>query len=101
MLSLWRRRMARKLIGITCSTSAANKDLDSNDTARQFLNSAYVRAIEQAGGGPIIIPNLADDELVGRYLDSIDGLLLSGGVDVAPSRYGEAPHAALGEVDDA
>ena len=32
-------------------------------------------------------------------LDGVDGLLLTGGDDVAPARYGEAPHPAVVEVD--
>jgi len=34
-----------------------------------------------------------------RYLSVLDGLLLSGGVDVAPAHYGEEPHPELGNVD--
>ena len=43
-----------------------------------------------AGGHhlPIIIPQ-ADSELLERYIDEIDGLVLTGGSDVAPQSYGE------------
>ena len=34
-----------------------------------------------------------------RSGNTLDGLLLSGGVDVAPHRYGETPHPKLGDVD--
>jgi len=93
--------MKPKLVGITCSSNAAAPGLN----ARQFLNTAYVRAIEAAGGVPILIPNLseagaANTEALSRYLDAIDGLMLSGGVDVAPSCFGEEPHPELGEVDE-
>ena len=87
--------MAKKLVGITCSTTAGTP----TEVPRQFINRAYVRAIEQAGGVPVLIPNLADNSMVSRYLSALDGLMLSGGVDVAPEYYGEAPHAQLGEID--
>ena len=87
--------MPRKLIGITCSTQEAKE----NTTARQFLNRAYAWAVEQAGGVPVLLPATTVSGAAERYLDALDGLLLSGGVDLAPECYGETPHPALGEVD--
>jgi len=54
----------------------------------------YLRAIERAGGMPIIvppIPTLADriDELIGR----VDALVLHGGGDIDPARYGQQASA--------
>ena len=54
----------------------------------------YLRAIERAGGMPIIvppIPTLADriDELIGR----VDALVLHGGGDIDPARYGQRASA--------
>jgi putative glutamine amidotransferase len=51
----------------------------------------YLRRIEEAGGDPIALAPA--ETIVPEVLASIDGLLLPGGGDVAPSRYGEAPHA--------
>ena len=87
--------MARKIVGITCSTSAATE----KSGPQQRLNRAYAWAIEQAGGVPLILPVLKDAEGVDRYLGVVDGLLFSGGVDVAPSYYHQEPHPQLGEVD--
>jgi putative glutamine amidotransferase len=59
---------------------------------RAFVNSAYLRAVEQAGGVPVLLaPPLsaaAHEALWAR----LDGLVLTGGGDIAPSRFGEAPH---------
>jgi putative glutamine amidotransferase len=54
----------------------------------------YFRAVERAGGTPLMlppIPTLVDrvDELIGR----VDALVLHGGGDVDPRRYGEEPTA--------
>ena len=87
--------MGRKIVGITCSTLPGTAD----SGPRQALNRAYVYAVEQAGGIPVILPVTADADVARRYLGMLDGLLLSGGVDVAPNRYGEEPHPALGTVD--
>src|SRR3990172_364436 len=56
----------------------------------------YRQSILPAGGGARIIdPSMSGaDALAG-----VDGLLLTGGGDVEPAKYGEAPHEKLGEVD--
>ncbi len=85
----------QKIVGITCSTSAAK----GKAGARQTLNRAYVWAIERAGGVPLILPVTREPEVIARYLGVVDGLLLSGGVDVHPDHYGHDPHEFLGDVD--
>lgn len=56
------------------------------------VNVAYLRAIVGAGGVPVVVsPGLTRDEA--RWLvEHCDGLLLTGGGDVSPDRYGERPH---------
>jgi len=87
--------MAKKIVGITCSTQEA----DEKSGARQYLNQAYVRAIEQAGGIPVILPVTTEPDAIARFLSVVDGILLSGGVDVSPSVYKASPHPKLGSVD--
>jgi putative glutamine amidotransferase len=59
---------------------------------RAYVNAAYLRAVEQAGGVPVLLaPQLsatARDALWAR----LDGLVLTGGGDIEPSRFGEAAH---------
>jgi len=62
-----------------------------------LLRQDYVRSIEQAGGLPILLaPGRPGD--APELLDRIHGLVLSGGSDVDPALYGEAPHPKLGKV---
>jgi len=51
---------------------------------------AYVRAIEGAGGRPLLVP--PSEEGVGETLAALDGLLFSGGSDLDPDTYGAEPH---------
>ncbi len=56
----------------------------------------YVDGVAQAGGVPVVLPPVGGVRNVERILDSLDGLLLSGGSDLHPSYYGEDP---LPELD--
>src|SRR3954470_2182698 len=56
----------------------------------------YRQAILHVGGEPRIVdPSMT----VAAAMEGIDGLLLTGGGDVAPSRYGEAAHATVVEAE--
>ncbi len=67
------------------------------DVLRTRLNAAYTHAARESGLRPYILPVLQAVE-ADAMLDGLDGLLLTGGEDVAPARYGEPPHPALGDV---
>ncbi|HEX7121072.1 MAG TPA: gamma-glutamyl-gamma-aminobutyrate hydrolase family protein [Gemmatimonadaceae bacterium] len=59
---------------------------------RVRVNQAYVQAVESRGLVPLVVPPLAEPAHVARILDRVDGLVLTGGEDVNPARYGAAPH---------
>jgi putative glutamine amidotransferase len=67
------------------------------DVPRTRANVAYTEAARAAGLRPFILPVLAPEE-ADAMLDGMAGLILTGGEDVDPARYGSAPHPALGEV---
>src|SRR5438094_2209405 len=68
---------------------------------RVALNIAYVRALTHAGLVPLLVPPVLDPDAACAALDRVQGLLLPGGEDVEPSRYGSLPHPKLGETDPA
>ena len=53
-----------------------------------ILPSAYVSAVERAGGIPMIIPPAGDMTVL---LEAIDGLIISGGPDGSPEQYNQHP----------
>lgn len=85
----------RPLIGIPCHA------LIRAETGRPIYanNRAYVHAVESAGGLPILIPMIEDLNILIALLSRLDGLLLSGGIDLHPSRYGEEVHPLTEEAD--
>jgi putative glutamine amidotransferase len=64
---------------------------------RTRANVSYTDAARAAGLRPYILPVLLAED-ADRMLDGMAGLILTGGEDVEPARYGSAPHPALGEV---
>lgn len=65
---------------------------------RHQLNTSYVRSVLGAGGVPFLLPVHEDLDLTPRILERIDGLILSGGVDVDPHLFGQEPLPGLGPV---
>jgi putative glutamine amidotransferase len=69
------------------------------DTSKIWLSLNYARSLEGAGLIPLVVPPLTDPARAGEILDSAGGLLLTGGEDVDPKRYGAAPHPKLGTIN--
>jgi len=62
-------------------------------------NNTYINSVRRAGGVPLIIPVTGDDAQIAAVLETLDGLIMTGGEDFDPLKwYGEEPVRALGEV---
>jgi len=83
------RTPVRPLIGITSVYSANNK---SGTTTVDF---AYIKAVTETGGAPLILPTISEDQILQQYVDQLDGLVLVGGDDIPPSAYGQQPHETV------
>ncbi len=80
----------KPVIGLTAFTEPTPQKKRVN------VSYHYIESIELAGGIPIVIPECKDPDVSYAYLDRIDALIISGGVDVSPYLYGENP---VKEVD--
>lgn len=63
------------------------------------VRRGYVDALLAVGATPVLIPPQVDEAALRDFYELVDGILLSGGVDLAPAIYGEQPHPKLGAVD--
>ena len=85
--------MKRPLIGIT-SSQETSRSLIDYDT----LSAAYSHAISEAGGSPLLIPTDFPLDALEDLLSRLDGLLLSGGGDIEPSRFKGKHHPRVSAV---
>ncbi len=81
----------KPIIGITCSYKMGGQ--------QGSRLASYVMAVETAGGVPLILVPLRDTANLEYQVELIDGLLLTGGVDIDPRHYGEEPHQCLGTIE--
>ena len=81
----------RPVIGVSGSHNAADRQF--------FVRINYMESVLRAGGIPVLLPEISDEETARQMLDGLDGLLLAGGDDVLPSYYGEETLPACGETD--
>jgi putative glutamine amidotransferase len=69
------------------------------ETNRFYLARHYSEAVVAAGGLPVHIPLIPEDNYIHGVMNAIDGLLLPGSdSDMDPLRYGQEPHPRLGAV---
>ncbi|MBM3217533.1 MAG: gamma-glutamyl-gamma-aminobutyrate hydrolase family protein [Candidatus Rokubacteria bacterium] len=85
--------MPAPIIGVTTSEEISAKGVE-----RAFLNASYIRAIERAGGVPLLLAPQHSPAALARLSEVMDGVLLTGGGDIDPARWGEAPHAKADRV---
>ncbi len=80
------------LIGVSTSITVATSP------ERAYVNSAYLRAIQEAGGVPVPLPPQLSERAFEILAEGLSGFLLTGGGDIDPARFGEAPHPTLYDV---
>lgn len=82
---------ARPLIGITSVYEPATE----KRAAQTTVSFAYAAAVAANGGVPVVLPTIDDEQILQRYLEVLDGLVLIGGDDVPPEAYGQQPHETV------
>ena len=89
--------MNKPIIGISTSV-LIDKGGGFPGYERIYVNKDYVSSVISAGAVPLMIPMDATEENLRQTLELVDGMIFSGGHDIAPIRYGEEPHQKLQEI---
>jgi putative glutamine amidotransferase len=85
----------RPLIGITTS----NYHITGRSWGYNIAPTGYIRAVAEAGGLPVLIPVAVDPDTLHEIYASLDGILVSGGADIDPQRYGAERNPATQQSD--
>lgn len=84
------------LIGLTTYLERAQTGVW--DLPASFLPKVYLDAVTRVGGVAVLLPpQPVDAGIAARVVAGLDGLIVTGGKDVAAARYGQAPHPANDE----
>ena len=81
--------MKKPLIGISLGYNSK----------KNSVNTVYVQSVLKTGGIPYLIPVTDDVEVLRQIVNQLDGLVMTGGEDIAPLYYGEQNHPQLGEIN--
>ncbi len=89
--------MSRPLIGVSTYREQARWGVW--DTPADLLPAVYAQSIEAVGGIPVLLPPTTPyADAAQAVLARVDGLVVSGGADVEPGRYGAEPHPSVQAV---
>ncbi len=83
--------LSKPLIGLNADYKATK----GNQPAFSVVTAGYYDNIIRAGGIPVIVPPLANEDDINAILDKLDGFLLVGGADLDPQRDGFMLHPAV------
>ncbi|MBP5492266.1 MAG: gamma-glutamyl-gamma-aminobutyrate hydrolase family protein [Clostridiales bacterium] len=61
-----------------------------------WMLPGYMDGLVEAGAIPVMLPLTSDKETISQLLDTVQGILLTGGHDVDPKNYGEDPLPVCG-----
>jgi putative glutamine amidotransferase len=85
----------KPIIALNADFRASTKDAP----AFSYVAAGYYDAVLKAGGIPLILPPVTEDDDLSRLLDLVDGLVLVGGADLDPRRDGFMLHPTLRLLD--
>ncbi|MBM7473236.1 gamma-glutamyl-gamma-aminobutyrate hydrolase family protein [Subtercola frigoramans] len=86
-----RSRVSAPIIGLTTYLEQARTGVW--DVQAAFLPKVYFDAVNRAGGIAVLLPpQPASATIAGRVLDTLDGLIITGGKDIDPALYGQQAH---------
>lgn len=86
----------RPRVGITCRIA----DIEEFVPPVMGVKPPYIESIVEAGGLPVLVPLLDNNDVLREIYDSLDALFIPGGEDVHPKFYNEEPHPKLGDTSE-
>jgi len=86
---------SRPLIGLNADFRSAH----NGGTSFAYIAAGYIDSISKAGAIPVVIPPIEEQADIARILDTLDGVVLSGGADLDCRRDGFMLHPSMRTLD--
>lgn len=86
---------AKPLIGLNADYRSAQ----GNQPSFSVVTAGYYNSILRAGGVPVVVPPMEDDDDIKSVLDRLDGFVMIGGADLDPRRDGFMLHPTVRPMD--
>ena len=86
---------AKPLIGINADFRSAK----GNQPSFSVVTAGYYDSILRAGGIPVVVPPMEDEDDINSVLDKLDGFVMIGGADLDPRRDGFMLHPTVRPMD--
>lgn len=90
--------MVKPLIGIVANVENYETGIFIG-SEKSYVNNDYVTSILDAGGIPVILPIVNNEEIIKTQVEKVDGILISGGCDINSLLYGEKPIEKQGSIN--
>lgn len=74
-------------------------DLTGDDITEDV--QAYINSVIKAGGEPVMLPRVENEEEAMKALEEVGAIIMTGGEDISPTYYGEEPDEKLEEINEA
>jgi putative glutamine amidotransferase len=87
--------MQKPLIGL----NADYRQAQGSQPSFSVITAGYYDSIVRAGGIPVIIPPMTDEDDLARIVDMLDGIVMVGGADLDPRRDGFMLHPSVRQMD--
>jgi putative glutamine amidotransferase len=84
--------MALPIVGVTTGRRNNRPLRNELQTSTMGCDIRYPQAVARSGGAPILLPRIAEAEVIESAMERVDALMLTGGGDVVSLAYGEQPH---------
>ena len=72
----------------------------NSESLQHSIKNTYFDTLLRAGSLPVLLPYVKDDETAAQVIHHLDGLLLAGGGDILPSRFGEEMLPECGKLEE-
>lgn len=90
--------MLKPLIGIVSNVENYERGIFIG-SEKSYINNDYITSVLDAGGIPMMLPIVNDEEIIKTQVEKMDGILISGGCDINSLLYGEKPIEKPGSIN--